>query len=81
MPSGVKDLIEMGPFLGRQERAYAQKFLTPPEIRLCLRAGSVYYFQERGLTSPEPHFFIVANQRPIEQQVLFVDDKTRSVLD
>ena len=29
VPSGVKDLIEMGPFLGRQERSYAEKFLTP----------------------------------------------------
>ena len=45
----------------------------PWEIRLTLRAGSVYYFQEHGLTSAEPHYFIVINSQPLEQlQVVLV---------
>ncbi len=39
-------------------------------LKLTLRAGSVYYFQERKLTSPEPHYFIVANQEPFARQLL-----------
>ena len=37
----------------------------PLELRLGLRAGSVYYFQTRELTSGQPHFFVVANRDPI----------------
>jgi hypothetical protein len=37
----------------------------PLELRLGLRAGSVYYFQTRELTSGQPHFFIVVNRAPI----------------
>ena len=39
-------------------------------LKLTLRAGSVYYFQERKLTSPEPHYFIVVNQEPFSRQLL-----------
>lgn len=39
-------------------------------LKLTLRAGSVYYFQERKLTSPEPHYFIVVNQEPFARQLL-----------
>lgn len=37
----------------------------PLELRLGLRAGSVYYFQSRELTSGQPHFFVVVNRDPI----------------
>jgi hypothetical protein len=37
----------------------------PVELRLGLRAGSVYYFQSRELTSAQPHFFVVVNRDPI----------------
>jgi hypothetical protein len=37
----------------------------PLELRLGLRAGSVYYFESRELTSGPPHFFIVVNRDPI----------------
>ena len=39
-------------------------------LRLTLRPGSVYYFQERFFTSPEPHYFIVVNQQPVAREVL-----------
>lgn len=39
-------------------------------LKLTLRAGSVYYFQERKLTSPEPHYFIVVNREPFARQLL-----------
>lgn len=45
---------------------------VPWEIRLTLRAGTVYYFAHRGLTSPEPHYFIVANSDPLGDQVLLL---------
>jgi hypothetical protein len=39
-------------------------------LRLTLRPGSVYYFPERRLTSPEPHYFIVVNQQPLAREIL-----------
>jgi hypothetical protein len=40
------------------------------KLRLSLREGSIYYFEERSFTSPEPHFFIVINSDPLTQHVL-----------
>ncbi len=37
---------------------------------MTLRGGSVYYFADRALFSPEPHYFIVINTRPLEQHLL-----------
>ena len=48
-------------------------------LRLTLRPGSVYYFQERSFTSPEPHYFIVINRAPIEQEVLILNVVTSQV--
>lgn len=39
-------------------------------LRLTLRPGSVYYFQERSFTSPEPHYFIVVNRQPLAGEIL-----------
>ena len=39
---------------------------------MSLREGSVYYFSDRSLTSPEPHYFIVANADPLRQEVLLL---------
>lgn len=33
-------------------------------FNLFLRGGSVFYLQERSLTSPLPHFFVVLNHDP-----------------
>ena len=44
----------------------------PTELRLGLRAGSVYYFQSRELTSGEPHFFVVVNREPITTKILLL---------
>lgn len=44
----------------------------PMELRLGLRAGSVYYFQSRELTSGEPHFFVVVNREPITNKLLLL---------
>ncbi len=51
----------------------------PWEIRLTLRTGSVYYFVDRALSSPEPHYFIVINRAPIEQEVLILNVVTSQV--
>lgn len=51
----------------------------PWEIRVTLRTGSVYYFVDRGLNSPEPHYFIVINSDPIEQEVLVLNVITSQV--
>jgi hypothetical protein len=57
--------------------------LAPPGIdlrlRLTLREGSVYYFVERSLTSPEPHYFIVVNFEPLIQQVVLLSVVTSKV--
>lgn len=42
----------------------------PLELRLGLRHGSIYYFQNRAHTSAEPHFHIVVNSDPLGAQVL-----------
>jgi hypothetical protein len=51
------------------------------KLRLTLREGSVYYFAERHLTSPEPHYFIVVNSAPLAQQVLVLSVVTSKVDD
>ena len=49
------------------------------KLRLTLREGSIYYFEERSLTSPEPHYFIVVNSDPLAQQVLVLSVVTSQV--
>jgi hypothetical protein len=44
----------------------------PLELRLGLRAGSVFYFQSRELTSEQPHFFIVVNRDPLGTKLVLV---------
>ena len=50
--------------------------MEPPNLlvplRLTLRSGTVYYFEHRGLTSGEPHFFIVLNAEPQSDKVLIL---------
>ena len=53
----------------------------PLELRLGLRAGSVYYFQSRELTSELPHFFIVVNRDPKGKQLLLLAIVTSNVTD
>lgn len=53
----------------------------PLELRLGLRAGSVFYFQSRELTSELPHFFIVVNHDPIGKQLLLLTIVTSNVAD
>ena len=51
------------------------------KLRLTLREGSIYYFEERHLTSPEPYYFIVVNSDPLAQQVLLLSVVTSKVDD
>ena len=51
----------------------------PLELRLGLRAGSVYYFQSRELSSEQPHFFIVVNRDPIATKLLLLTIVTSKV--
>ena len=48
-------------------------------LRLTLREGSIYYFPDRSLTSPESHYFIVVNSDPIAQRVLLLSVVTSQV--
>ena len=51
----------------------------PLELRLGLRAGSIYYFQSRELTSGEPHFFVVINREPLAAKLLLLTIVTSKV--
>jgi hypothetical protein len=51
----------------------------PLELRLGLRAGSVFYFQSRELTSAEPHFFVVVNRDPISAKRVLLTIVTSNV--
>ena len=51
----------------------------PLELRLGLRAGSVFYFQSRELTSGQPHFFVVVNRDPIGTKRLLLTIVTSNI--
>ena len=53
----------------------------PTELRLGLRAGSVFYFQSRELTSEKPHFFVVVNRNPVRSQLLLLTIVTSNIAD
>lgn len=53
----------------------------PTELRLGLRAGSVFYFQSRQLTSAKPHFFVVVNRDPLRSQLLLLTIVTSNIAD
>jgi hypothetical protein len=44
----------------------------PLELRLGLRAGSVFYFQAREMLSEKPHFFVVVNADPLRDDLLLL---------
>lgn len=44
----------------------------PLELKLGLRAGSVFYFEARELHSAEPHYFVVANRDPLGRQLVLL---------
>ena len=47
---------------------------VPPEvaIKATIQPGSVYYFAEESFSSREPHYFIVLNKTPIEDNVILL---------
>ena len=49
------------------------------KLRLTLREGSVYYFTERSLRSPESHYFLVVNSNPLAQELLLLGVVTSKV--
>ena len=53
----------------------------PAELRIKvdLRQGSIYYYSDDGLTSTEPHYFIVLNESPKADRVLFLVCATSQV--
>ena len=51
----------------------------PLELRLALREGSIFYFQNRGHTSPLPHFHIVVNADPFGAELLIFTVVTSKV--
>ena len=48
-------------------------------LKLSLREGSIYYFEERTLTSEQPHYFLVINSDPLSQHVLVLGVVTSKV--
>lgn len=52
---------------------------VPMELRVGLRAGSVYYFQSRELSSGEPHFFVIVNREPVTTKLLLLTIVTSKV--
>jgi hypothetical protein len=59
----------------RWRESGVERFLLvqiPIEIRLSLRQGTVYYMAERGLSSVEPHYFVVLNQNPLGSKILLL---------
>ena len=53
----------------------------PLELRAGLRAGSVFYFRSRELTSEQPHFFIVVNREPLRLELLLLTIVTSNIAD
>lgn len=51
----------------------------PLELRTGLRAGSVFYFRSRQLTSAEPHFFVVVNREPLGSELLLLTIVTSNI--
>ena len=41
-------------------------------LNFCLHEGAVFYLQDRALTSPEPHFFVVLNHNPSTEGILLL---------
>jgi len=46
----------------------------PPDVQLkaTVKPGSVYYFPDEALISPDPHYFIVINNDPVADEVLLL---------
>lgn len=46
----------------------------PPEARIKfgIEPGSVYYYPDTALTSPEPHYFVVLNGSPRVDKLLYL---------
>jgi hypothetical protein len=45
---------------------------SDPLLKLILRQGSVFYIQDRHLTSAEPHYFVVLNLAPLADHCLLL---------
>lgn len=46
----------------------------PPEIQMkaSIRQGSVFYFKEDGFKTEKPHYFVVLNNSPIEDNIIIL---------
>ena len=46
----------------------------PAQVRILatIKTGSVYYFEEEQLSSPEPHYFVVLNKEPRTEEFLIL---------
>ena len=51
----------------------------PLELRLGLRAGSVFYFKAREMLSELSHFFVVVNADPLRHELLLMTVFTSQV--
>ena len=54
--------------------------MTPEQIlRLTLRQGTVYYMQQRSVTSAKPHYCIVMNASPLTDELIVLSIVTSNV--
>jgi hypothetical protein len=45
---------------------------TPPSLAKTIQQGSVYYFDDKTLSSPDPHYFIVINKNPSKEDPILL---------
>lgn len=49
------------------------------QIRSTIKEGSVYYFSDNELNSKEPHYFIVLNHNPKNEEILLLVCSTTKI--
>jgi hypothetical protein len=42
------------------------------DLRATIQPGSVCYFHDSNLTSPDPHYFIIINKNPLTDRILLL---------
>jgi len=46
----------------------------PPDVQIlaAIQTGSVYYFEDSAINSPEPHYYVVLNKSPRTEEFLIL---------
>jgi len=54
---------------------------TVAQLNFFLHEGAVFYLQDRALTSAAPHFFVILNHKPTEEDMLLLVVSSSQVVD